>query len=113
MSNSNSEEFLIKLIEVLKHHVKEKNRKIIYDAVFSEINVDDMDDMDWSLIFGIDSALDETAVELYPETFSMSSEDEDLDVEASDDLSVVDNIDGDSGDNSEDDEGLWPQDQID
>lgn len=102
-SDTDTLKFLVKLIEVFKHHAKEKTRRQIYEAVCSELFIDDLE-IDWSEIFGIDSALDETVVELYPDSFHMNHDDSE-DTE-DDKLSVIDEME--EFENSEEsDEALW------
>lgn len=102
--DSDTLKLLVKLIEVSKHHIKEKNRRQIYEAVCSELFIDDLE-VEWSEIFGIDSAFDETVVELYPDSFNMTRDDE---LEDDDDgLSVVDAIENEDDASEDDGESLW------
>lgn len=103
-SDTDTLRLLVKLIEVSKHHIKEKNRRQIYEAVCSELFLDDLE-VEWSEIFGIDSAFDETVVELYPDSFNMTRDDEEIDDDTN--LSVVAALEEDESSDSDDEESLW------
>lgn len=96
-----SEKLLSKLVETLSHHLKEKQRKQIYEAVLSEVFIDDMN-ISPDVILGFDSILDEVLVEMYPENFHFPSDDEE---EEEDTLAGM-LIDSGNEENSED-EPLW------